>query len=113
MGGRLPPRLRHALFLLVVAVLALASLNSLPGVQGASNNYVIVGQVLQPNGFGVPSGVTVQLTSAATHAVYTTTTGTKGVFLQRREHQRDADARLVGTVGPAAGRDPVRGLSGR
>ena len=80
MVGRLPPRLRHALLALVVALVALTSITSLPGALGASSSYVIVGQVLQPNGFGVPSGVTVQLTSSATHAVYTTTTGAKGVF---------------------------------
>jgi len=80
MVGRLPPRLRHALLALVVALLALTSLTTLPGAFASSPNYVIVGQVLQPNGFGVPSGVTVELTSAATHAVYTTTTGTKGQF---------------------------------
>jgi PKD domain len=80
MGGRLPPRLRHALLTLVVAVLALASFTSLPGALGASPNYVISGVVLQPNGFGVPNGVTVQLTSSATHAVYTTTTSSGGFF---------------------------------
>jgi PKD domain len=80
MGGRLPPRLRHALLALVVAVLALASFASLPGALGASPNYVISGLVLQPNGYGVPNGVTVQLTSSATHAVYTTTTGSGGAF---------------------------------
>ena len=80
MGGRLPPRLRHALLTLVVAVLALASITSLPGALGASS-YVITGQVLQPGGLGpVPSGVTVQLTSSATHAIYTTTTGAEGSF---------------------------------
>lgn len=80
MVGRLPPRLRHALLALVVVLVALTSVTSLPGAQGASPNYVVVGQVLQPNGVGVPSGVTVQLTSSATHAVYTTTTGSKGQF---------------------------------
>jgi hypothetical protein len=80
MVGRLSPRLRHALFALVVALVALTTLTSLPGALAASPNYVIAGQVLQPNGFGVPSGVTVQLTSAATHAIYTTITGAKGVF---------------------------------
>jgi hypothetical protein len=80
MGGRLPPRLRHALLALVVAVLAFASITSLPGALGASS-YVVTGQVLQPGGLGpVPSGVTVQLTSSATHAVYTTTTGARGSF---------------------------------
>jgi hypothetical protein len=80
MVGRLPPGLRHALLALVVAVIALTSITLLPGALGASPNYVIVGVVLQPNGFGVPAGVTVQLTSSATHAVYTTTTGSAGNF---------------------------------
>ena len=80
MGGRLPRGLRHALLALALVLVTLASVTSLPGAQASSPNYVIVGQVLQPNGFGVPSGVTVQLTSSATHAVYTTTTGSKGNF---------------------------------
>ena len=80
MVGRLPLRLRHALLALVAAMLALSVLASIPGALGSSPNYVVVGQVVQPNGVGVPSGVTVQLTSGATHAVYTTTTGTKGQF---------------------------------
>ncbi|MGC2288469.1 MAG: PKD domain-containing protein [Thermoplasmata archaeon] len=81
MVGRLPPLLRHALLALVVALVALTTLTSLPGAQGASPNYVITGQVTQPNdGPGVPSGVTVQLTSSATHAIYTTTTAAKGIF---------------------------------
>ncbi len=80
MAGRLSPGLRHALLALVVALVALSAFASLPGAAGAPPNYVISGVVLQPNGFGVPSGVTVQLTSSATHAVYTTTTGTAGQF---------------------------------
>jgi PKD domain len=80
MVGRLPRGLRHALLTLVLVLVALTSVTSLPGALASSPNYVIVGQVLQPNGFGVTSGVTVQLTSSATHAVYTTTTGTKGNF---------------------------------
>ncbi len=80
MGGRLPPRLRHALLAFVVALLALSVFSTLPTAAAASTSYVITGLVAQPNGLGVPSGVVVQLTSGATHAVYTTTTTSKGVF---------------------------------
>jgi hypothetical protein len=80
MVGRLPPALRHVLAL-VVAVVALTAVTLLPGALGASPSYAIVGLVTQPNdGPHVPAGVVVQLTSSATHAVYTTTTGTKGNF---------------------------------
>lgn len=80
MGGRLPPRLRHALLALVAALVILTAFTSLPGALASSPDYVITGVVLQPNGFGVPGGVTVQLTSSATHGVYTTTTGAHGNF---------------------------------
>ena len=80
MVGRLPPRLRHALLALVVALVSLSFLTSLPGALASSPAYVIVGVVEQPGGFPVAGGVTVQLTSSATHAVYTTTTGPGGNF---------------------------------
>ncbi len=80
MGGRLPPRLRHALLTLVAALVILTAFTALPGALASSPNYVISGVVLQSNGFGVPTGATVQLTSSATHAVYTTTTGAGGSF---------------------------------
>ncbi|MCI4352455.1 MAG: hypothetical protein L3K14_03600 [Thermoplasmata archaeon] len=80
MVGRLPRRLRHALWALVVALVALSSFSSLPGALASSPNYVINGLVTQPLGYPVPDGVTVQLTSSATHAIYATTTGSGGGF---------------------------------
>ncbi len=81
MVGRLPPLVRHALPALVVILLVATSLASLPEARASGPNYVLVGLVTQPiTGFGVPGGVTVQLISGATHAVYTTTTGSKGNF---------------------------------
>jgi PKD domain len=80
MVGRLPPRLRHVLLALVAVLVALAAFTSLPGAAAASTSYVITGEVEQPSTVGVPSGVTVELTSSATHAVYTTTTNSKGAF---------------------------------
>lgn len=80
MVGRLPRRARHALLALVLLLVVLSAFATLPGSASASSSYVISGQVSQPNGFGVPSGVVVQLTSGASHAIYTTTTGTAGQF---------------------------------
>ncbi len=80
MGDRRPPRSRHALFAFVVVLLAASVLTNLPGARAATPNYQITGQVLQPNGFGIPSNFTVQLISGGTHAVYTTKTGAKGSF---------------------------------
>jgi hypothetical protein len=81
MGSRLSARLWHALLALVAGLVMVTSIASLPGALGASPNYVITGTVTQPTTqVGVSAGVVVQLTSSATHAVYTTTTNSGGGF---------------------------------
>jgi len=67
-----------ALFLLLLSSIFL------PPVQAADPTYQIVGYVELPGGIApVPSGVTVDLISSATHAVYATKTisGTSGQFI--------------------------------
>src|SRR5215472_12573088 len=82
MGDR-PPR--AALWGLVVLVLA-GALASVPGALAASTpTYTLLGYAQQPGGLSappVPSGVTVDLISSATHQVYQTKTlaGTSGQF---------------------------------
>lgn len=78
MGIGLP---RVALWALVVLMLA-GGLASVVGAQAASSpTYTLLGSAEQPNSTPVPAGVTVDLISAGSHAVYTTqTAGNSGSF---------------------------------
>jgi PKD domain-containing protein len=79
MGERLG---RVALWSLVVLVLA-GALASVPGALAASTpTYTLLGYAEQPGFAPVPNGVAVDLISAATHQVFTTSTlaGTSGQF---------------------------------
>ncbi|MCI4333490.1 MAG: PKD domain-containing protein [Thermoplasmata archaeon] len=79
MGERLG---RVALWSLVVLVLA-GALASVPMAHAASTpTYTLLGYAEQPGGLPVPSGVAVDLISAATHQVYTATSlpATSGQF---------------------------------
>src|ERR1700686_4173492 len=77
MGNGLP---RVALWALVVLLLA-GSLASVAGAQaGPTPTYTLFGTAEQPNSTPVPAGVTVDLISAATHAVFTAQTTTGGGF---------------------------------
>ena len=67
------PAYRAALWALVVIVVA-SAFATIPLAQGASPNYTLTGYVHQPGGAPAPNGVTVDLVSRATGAVYTTTT---------------------------------------
>jgi PKD domain-containing protein len=90
MVGRLPPRVRHALLAVIVALVAVSFLTTIPGASASSPSYVITGVVQQPNNALVPSGVTVQLTSGATHAIFTTVTGSSGQFTFNAANTRGA-----------------------
>lgn len=79
MGERLG---RVALWSLVVLVLA-GALAQIPGALATSTpTYTLLGYAEQPGGLPVPNGVAVDLISAATHQVYTTTAlpATSGQF---------------------------------
>ncbi|MGC2035515.1 MAG: PKD domain-containing protein [Thermoplasmata archaeon] len=69
---------RRAAFIGVLALLLASILASAPGVWAQSTNYTFNGSVTCR--CTVPAGVTVDLISAATHAVYTTTTTATGSF---------------------------------
>ena len=72
---------RAALWALVVIVVA-SAFATIPLVQGASPNYTLTGYVSTPSGAPVPNGVTVDLVSRATGAVYTaSTSGGGGQFV--------------------------------
>ena len=73
------PALRAAPWALI-ALLVLSALAALPGAwAGSAPTYTLSGGVEQPVTFApVPAGVTVQLVSQATHAVYATTTLASG-----------------------------------
>ena len=71
------PAYRAALWALVVIVVA-SAFATIPLAQGASPSYTLTGYVHQPNGAPVPNGVTVDLVSRATGAVFTTTTSGGG-----------------------------------
>ncbi len=74
------PAYRAALWALVVIVVA-SAFATIPLAQGASPDYTLTGFVHQPNGAPVPNGVSVDLVSSATGAVFTaTTTGGGGQF---------------------------------
>ncbi len=74
---------RATVTLVAVVVLASSLLAILAMASAASTSYTLTGFVDQPGGLAappVPAGVTVDLTSRATGAVYTTTTGYGGEF---------------------------------
>ena len=71
------PTHRAALWALVLIVVA-SAFATIPLAQGASPNYTLTGFVHQPGGAPVPNGVTVDLVSRATGAVYTATTSGGG-----------------------------------
>ena len=71
------PAYRAALWALVVIVVA-SAFATIPLAHAASPNYSLTGYARQPSGAPVPNGVTVDLTSRATGAVYSTTTSGGG-----------------------------------
>jgi hypothetical protein len=73
------PTLRFALWAMVLVLLA-SPLASIATAQASTPNYAVSGFVDQPNLSPMKAGVTVELISAATHQVLTTTTQSGGYY---------------------------------
>jgi hypothetical protein len=70
---------RAALWVVVLLLLA-GTLATIATASASSPNYTLIGQVSQPNGQGVPGGVTVQLIDRGSGVIWTTTTSSSGQF---------------------------------